>query len=167
MSGAVTNTRFAIRKQRDGISGLEISFTPRDVKIGTDPDGDDITRKVLDWNKQTTSSPDGDDDKWTASLQLLRRILMTILADAGRNVTPFAGGKPVRAVDRELVRNEFYKQYPADGDDKQKTEVRRKAFSRAIKGAQNKKLIMVREVSGIQLVWLVAKTEEPMDAREK
>ena len=83
------------------------------------------------------------------------------LDDAGSNVTPFTDGPTVRAVNRELLRNEFYKQYPADGDDKQKTEVRRKAFNRAVKHAQDKELIMVKEIGGIQLVWLVAKTEEP------
>jgi hypothetical protein len=162
VSGAVTNTRFAIRKQRDGISGWEISFTPRDVVIGTDEDGEPITRKVLDWNKSTASSPSGDDAGWSKSLHLLRRILMTILADAGRNVSPFTNSPPARAVELELVRTEFYKQYPADGDDKQKAEVRRKAFTRAVKNAQDKELIMVREINGIQLVWLVAKIDEPI-----
>jgi hypothetical protein len=76
-------------------------------------------------------------------------------------VTPFADGGVVRAVDLKLIRAEFYKQYPADGDDKQKTEARRKAFLRAIKDAQAKSLIMVREVGSAQLIWLVAKTEEP------
>jgi hypothetical protein len=65
----------------------------------------------------------------------------------------------VRAVDLKLIRAEFYKQYPAEGDDNQKTEARRKAFNRTVKDAQAKSLIMVREIDGAQLVWLVAKTE--------
>jgi hypothetical protein len=145
---------------RDGVSGLELPFTPRDVPIGTDPDGEPETRKVIDWDEQTATKPD--DAGWSKSLQLLRRILMTMLVDAGSDVTPFADGPVVRAVDLKLVRTEFYKQYPADGDTKQQqANVRRQAFGRVIKDAQAKTLIATREVDGIQLVWLVAKTEEP------
>jgi hypothetical protein len=159
VNGTVTNTRLAVRKLREGISGLEIPFTARDVTIGIDDDGDPETRKVLDWDKSaTTGAPDA--SGWCPSLQLLRRILMSMLADAGIEVMPFADGPVVRAVDRELIRAEFYKQYPADGDEKQKAEARRRAFSRAIKDAQAKSLIMVREIGGTQLVWLVAKAEE-------
>jgi hypothetical protein len=159
VNGTVTNTRLAIRKLRDGISGLELPFTPRLVPIGTDEDGEPITRVVIDWDKQVATKPD--EARWSPSLQLLRRILMTMLVTASSDLTPFADGPVVRAVDRELVRAEFYKQHPADGDAKQKAEARRKAFNRAVKDAQAKSLIMVREVAGVQLVWLATKTEEP------
>jgi hypothetical protein len=33
-SGAVTHTRFAIRKQRDGIAGLEIPFATKPMQLG-------------------------------------------------------------------------------------------------------------------------------------
>ena len=49
LNGTVTNTRLAVRKQRDGASGLEIPFTPKTVEVGTDADGDPITRVVIDW----------------------------------------------------------------------------------------------------------------------
>jgi hypothetical protein len=157
LNGTIGNTRLALRKQRDGISGLELPFTPRDVQIGTDEDGDAITRKVLDWDTRATAKPDA---KWSKSLLLLRRI-MTMLVDAGSDVRPFADGPMVRAVDLKLIRTEFYKQYPADGDEKQKADLRRKAFGRTIKDAQAKLLIAIREMDGVQLVWLAAKTEVP------
>ena len=43
----------------------------------------------------------------------------------------------VRACDLELVRGEFNKQYVAEGNDRQKADARRKAFQRAITGAQD------------------------------
>ncbi len=52
-----------------------------------------------------------------------------------------------------LVRNEFYRQYPAEGDEKQKTATRRQAFYRAVKDAQDKGLVATREVEGVQLIW--------------
>jgi hypothetical protein len=158
-NGTITNTHLAVRKQRDGISGFELPFAPRDVTIGFDEDDEAVTRKVLDWDKQAATSA-ADDLGWSKSLHLLRRILMNMLADAGSDVMPFADGPIVRAVNRELVRAEFYKQHPADGDEKQKAETRRRAFNRAVNDAQAKSLIMVREIDGIQLIWLVAKTEE-------
>jgi hypothetical protein len=67
---------------------------------------------------------------------------------------PYADGPNVRACDLELVRQEFYRQHPADGDEKQKTEARRQAFYRAVKAAQEASLIAIRELDGVQLVWL-------------
>jgi hypothetical protein len=84
----------------------------------------------------------------------LRQVLMTILADHGRSCQPFADGPTVRACDLELVRKEFCRQYPADGDEKKKAHNRLQAFYRAIKGAQAATLIASREVDNVQLVWL-------------
>ena len=158
LSGTVTNTRLAVRKMREGASGLEIPFTAQKVEIGTDPDGDPITRVVIDWGQQAAYQ--STDAGWSKSLQLLRRILMTMLADAGTDVKPFADGPTVRAVSVELVRAEFYKQYVADGDARQKAAIRRMAFNRAIKTAHTSQLIATRELADVQLVWLV-KPEAP------
>jgi hypothetical protein len=94
------------------------------------------------------------DADWSKSLRLLRQMLMTMMADHGVDATPFLDGSVVRAVDVELVRNEFYRQYPADGDERQKASARRQAFYRAVKDAQAKGLVTTREVEGIQLIWV-------------
>jgi hypothetical protein len=151
LNGTVTNTRLAVRKLRDGSSGLEIPFAPKIVEIGTDPDGDPITRVVIDWQQQTIKPADAN---WSKSLRLLRQVLMTMLADAGFDARPFADGPVVRAVNIDLIRNEFYRQYPADGDERQKVTTRRQAFYRAVKDAQAKGLVTTREVEGVQLIWL-------------
>ena len=49
LSGDVKNTRLAVRKQRDGVSGFEIPFTARMVETGTDDDGDPVTAPIIDW----------------------------------------------------------------------------------------------------------------------
>jgi len=152
LSGSVKNTRLAVRKQRDGVSGFEIPFTVRMVETGTDDDGDPITAPVIEW--QATLQTAQADARWTPSMQLLRRVLVTILVDCGRNVRPFRDGPEVRACDIELVRTEFYKQYPADGTDKQKADARRKAFGRSVKETVARSLIASREVEGVQLIWL-------------
>jgi hypothetical protein len=158
LSGGVKNTRFAMRKQRDGISGFEIPFTARMIETGTDDDGDPITAPVIDW--QATQTARQADTRWTPSMQLLRRILMTTLADVGKNVRPFPDGPLVCACDVEVVRAEFYRQHPADGTEKQKTNARRQAFNRCLKESVARSLVCVREVDGVQLIWL-AKIETP------
>jgi len=156
-SGGVKNTRLALRKLRDGLSGFEIPFTARLVETGTDDDGDPITAQVIDW--QAPQQPTQAEARWTPSVQLLRRILMTILADCGQNLRPFPDGPPVRVCDVEAVRAEFYKQYAADGTEKQKADTRRQAFNRSIRESQARGLVASREVEGVQLIWLA--TAEP------
>jgi hypothetical protein len=52
LNGTVGNTRLAIRKMREGSSGIELPFTPKIVQTGTDEDGDPMTRVVIDWQQQ-------------------------------------------------------------------------------------------------------------------
>jgi AAA domain len=152
LSGSVKNTRLAMRKQREGISGFEIPFTARTIETGTDEDGDPITASLIDW-QETLQQTSQTDARWPPSTQLLRRILMTALVD-GNQFQPFIDGPMVQACDVEIVRAEFYKQHPADGDEKKKAAARRQAFNRAIKDAQRRELISSREKDGVQLVWL-------------
>ena len=53
LSGGVKNTRLAVRKQRDGVSGFEIPFTARTVETGIDDDGDPITAQLLTGRKHS------------------------------------------------------------------------------------------------------------------
>jgi hypothetical protein len=138
LSGGVKNTRLAVRKQRDGVSGFQIPFTVRMVETGTDDDGD----PVIDW--QATEQTVRADARWTPSMQVLRRVLMTTLVDCGQNVRPFLDGPEVRACDIELVRREFYRQYPANGTDRQKADARRKAFSRSLTETTARGLVATR-----------------------
>jgi hypothetical protein len=162
LAGSVKNTRLALRKQRDGISGFEIPFTATTVQTGTDEDGDPITALVIDWQAEA-ASPTKKDQRWAKSLKLLRRILMSALVDQGKEVRPYPDGPAVRACNINVVRNEFYKQQPADGTEKQKNDARRQAFNRAFKSAQDNDLIASREVDGVQLIWLC----QPEDPNKK
>ena len=76
LSGGVMNTRLAVRKQRDGVSGFEIPFTVRMAETGTDDDGDPVTAPIIDW--QVPQQAAQGDTRWTPSMQLLRRVLMTV-----------------------------------------------------------------------------------------
>jgi hypothetical protein len=153
VSGEVTNTKLALRKRRGGPNGEEHAFTARKIDMGPDQFGKPMSTLVLDWG--AAQAPQAAKDRWTKSLRLLRQVLMTILADHGRDRQPFADGPTVRACDLELVRDEFNRRYPADGPDRQKADARRKAFKRALLEAQSAGLLQMREVDGVQLVWLI------------
>jgi hypothetical protein len=63
----------------------------------------------------------------------------------------------VRGIDQELVREEFFQQTPADGTKRQKKDLRRKRFERAINRAIEKELIGMREIGVITYIWLLPK----------
>jgi AAA domain/Toprim-like len=153
LSGTVSNTRLAIRKQREGVAGLELPFIPTTVEIGTDRDGEPITRTIITWEPTPAAQAQTRDKDWSRSLRLLRQVLMAALAD-GKDMQPFPDGPVVRACDLEVVRAEFSKQYPANGNARQKADARRKAFQRAVEDAQGRGLVGLREVEGVQFVWL-------------
>ena len=67
----------------------------------------------------------------------------------------------VNAVDRELVREEFYLAWPADGDDeKKKAAARQKNFVRGETKAIDRLVIATRECGGAQLVWSIAEPSQ-------
>jgi hypothetical protein len=155
LSGKVTAPRLCIRKRRSGPAGIEHPFTPKLIRLGEDEDGEPITSLAIEFCEATTPSTNQDDGRWTRSLTVLRRILMALLADAGTDILPFADGPTVRAIKSETVRAEFYKQYSTtDTDPKKRQEARSKAYRRAIRTAQERNAIAVRELDGIDWLWL-------------
>jgi hypothetical protein len=158
ISGEVTDTRLATRKRRSGASGEEFPFAVQSVDLGVDRYGAQITSLVIHWggkNKEPEKR-----ERWSKSLRLLRQVLMNVLVDHGREQRPFPDGPMARAVDIEIVRNEFYRSYPAEGDAAARQVVRQKAFRRAVIAAQEQNLVGVREVdNGLVLVWLITPKE--------
>jgi AAA domain len=155
VGGVVSNTHLALRKSRAGPSGAEYPFTVRQVEAAPGRDGEAVTSLVIDWSEVRHPAPGAGDTRWSKSLRLLRAVLMDILAsDAASEQRPFADGPIVRAVDLELVRGEFYRRYPADGDSRSKKAARRTAFNRAITRAQDQGLVGIREIGATTFVWL-------------
>jgi hypothetical protein len=114
---------------------------------------------VIDWQEALPAAAEEPEAKWTKSLKLLRRVLMSMLADAGQDIRPWADGPLVHACDIGKVRDEFYRQYPVDGTEQQKTDARRQGFNRALKAAQGNDLIACREIEGVTMVWFASREE--------
>jgi AAA domain len=160
LSGRVVNTRLVVRKCRGGRTGQEYYFGVREVQLPElDEDGEPITTLVIQWGEQQSQPMKPMQDSWEEdrkaetrqSMLLLKRVLMAKLAEAGYEL-PI--DPPVRGIDREIVREEFYAQTPVDGSEQQKQERRRKRFNRAIERAHEKQLVGVREIRGITYLWL-------------
>ena len=153
ISGEVTNPRLCVRKRRGGPSGVEYQFATKIVELGTDEDGERLTSLAIEFGTAVPASEP--DSKWTRSLATLRKIMMALLADAGEDMRPFADGPTVRAIRSETVRHEFHRQYAtADTDPKKKQEARKKAYQRAVRTAQDRGLLNVREIDGVEWLWL-------------
>ena len=162
VSGEVANTRLAVRKNRAGPSGRELSFAPRVIELGTDESGRQITSLVVDWQADGTSSATTrPDTRWAKSLRLLRQVLMNTLVEHGKDIRPFTDGPTVRAVNVEIARAEFYRCYLAEGDAAAKRTARQKAFRRAVNDAQARGLIGLCDVGSETVMWLAHVMDEP------
>ena len=176
LSGSVTNTRLAVRKNRGGQQGQEFPFTLRVVEAPEpDEDGEPITTMVVDWQPSTpggNQARPGPDpwaqsrrqDQRTAVLRL-KRVMMGAMAEHGveREIPP--DGPAVRMIDQEVVRGLFYAQTPADGTPKQKADFRRQQFNRALDWAEAQELIASHEIDDV--VYLRLCSHKPEDDNEE
>jgi len=175
LSGSVTNTRLAVRKHRGGRQGQEYPFSLRLVEAPEkDEDGDPITTMVVDWLPAgAAAEPPSESDLWaqprrqdqrTAVLRL-KRVLMTILAEQGVDLSIQPDGPTVRMVDQELVRKDFYASTPAEGTSKQKRQFRYAQFKRALDWAEQEQLIAIGEIGEVTYIWLTR--PDPEDTEEE
>jgi hypothetical protein len=119
MTGEIKNPRMALRKVRGGKQGELIAIEPRRVAVGQRTDGKEITTLVIDWRKESGAgnlmeavlSPRK--AHIPKSVAFFRRALIEALDACGKDMSPRAGMPQVKAVDREIVRAEFLKAYPA------------------------------------------------------
>src|SRR6516225_2257619 len=160
LSGAISNARLAVRKNRGGPQGQEYPFTLRRVEMGQDEDGEPETTMVVDWLPPgATAAPSAPDDPWakpkrqdqrTAALRL-KRVLMA------------PDGPVVRMVDEKLVRKAFYACTPADGTPEQKGRFRRQRFLAALDWAEQQQLIGAGEVNEVSYLWLARPKSEDQE----
>ena len=133
LTGSVTNTRLAVRKNRGGRQGQEYPVRAA---------GGDGAGAGRGWRADhhdggglepgpVPETQSGPDDPWakpkrqdqrTAALRL-KRVLMAILAEQGVDLPIAPDGPVVRMVDQKLVREAFYACTPADGTPEQKRTV--------------------------------------------
>ena len=149
-----------VEYMKDGPANARFASWLKVIDVGIDDDGDTITSCVIEPIEATADEPDAlpgkklktkKDVVWEKST--LRRAMMAVLADVGRDIRPFPDGPLVRAVDQEIVRGEFYRRFPADGDAAAKMDTRRKAFKRDVQRAISENQIAAREFDKVMFLW--------------
>ena len=174
LSGSVTNTRLAVRKNRGGQQGREYPFVLRAVNAPEpDEDGEPITTMVVDWVAAPPggAQPPPESNPWAQSRRQdqrtavlrLQRVLMSILADQGVELPIPPDGPVVRMVEQEIVRTEYFTRTPVDGSPEQKRKARHMQFSRALAWAEDKQLIGVEEINDVTYLRLTRPDPEDDD----
>ena len=149
-NGSVGNTRLAIRKQRDGLSGFEVSFIPKTTEVGIDEDGDPETTVTIEWGAEQMSMKMKTLSK---AVRLLQQVIKAVLADHGFQAQ-LPGGDTIEAAHLSEVRAEFETRHVVAGAGNIK-DSRQKAFRRALDDAVLAEVVGVREVLGLEIVWLM------------
>lgn len=161
ITGKVASSRLVFRKLRSGAAGKEFPFTMRTVALGEDEDGDPLSSLVVEFGAEEAvpSSTRDDPDAWPKAAAMLRRIVMAMLPERGELIRPVPDGPEILAIRSEIVRGEFFAQSPSGDDDAKKRAARRRqAYKRAIGSAQDQRRIEVREIGGIEYMWLASNT---------
>ena len=154
LNGQLSKTRMAVRKLRGGKTGEEFPFD-----LNVVPAGFGETTCTIGWRaiqEAGDSAASSESVRWPKSLRVFRTAMQAMVAEQGKSITPYGGeGPTVMAVVLDVVRSEFIKAYPVDGDGdarKQKA-AKRAAFNRSIKDARDRELISSRQNGVVDMLW--------------
>src|SRR5262245_46099252 len=151
--GAVSGRSLAVTKDRGGVQGPVSAFELVSIQLMTE-DGIAFTNlAVLPIEVPPAATP----SRWSTNvLRNLKRALDESLPAHGWDECPYADGPMIRIVNSDVVKSEFSKINVVASDTPQKmAEAQRKAFTRALKAAQDRGLIQVKNRDGGgQIVWL-------------
>ena len=149
-SGEITSARLCVRKSRGGPAGREFPFTVKSIDLGLDEDGDALRSLIVEFGTESAPAQPNQKEPRSKGTRELRRIMMELIADCGKEIQPYSDGPTVRALPANLVRDQFYQRYgTGETDPKKKAEVRRKAFNRALADRR----FSSRELDGTEWLW--------------
>jgi len=154
---ASRNVIVQVEWMKDGPEGAEFASRLEVVNLGIDDDGDSVESCVImplstsEVSAAASPQKSKKQQKWESSL--LRRVMMTVLAEHGREMHPIPEGPALRVVDQEIARAEFYRSCAADGDEKAKQATRQRRFRRAVDDARDNRHIGVREIGNVTYLW--------------
>jgi hypothetical protein len=137
-----------ITKQRDGMSGDQITFRLRPIELGRDEDGDPVTSCVVE---PTEALPQKNSAKLTPSpkAKIALGTLQKAIAEAGTEAPANNHIPRVRVVEIDAWRRYYY---AGTGSDGATAEARKKAFQRARDQLQAAGAIGIHT----DLVWITA-----------
>jgi len=152
LNGKVADLRLAVRKLRDGgASGAEFPYRMQIVDLPPDEEGDPQTSVVVLFEDPKQAPTAKEEKEPGAAFATLRRVMMGIIATDGQDIKPYADGPIVRAVPVDVIRPEFYAEYPTAESGTARADKCRSALRRALKNSR----VHIREIDGQEWVWFV------------
>ena len=143
LAGDISDMRLALRKVREGPSGVEFPVAPKVVDMGKDEQGYPLTSIVLDWNVKRVSK-----EKKSNAHQVLDHALAVALKEHGKMVKT-ADGREVQAVGRMHVLTAYKAAYKTDKD--VSDGAKRQAFRQALVQAAGR--IKSETIDGVEYLW--------------
>lgn len=144
VTGEVGKRSLALAKTREGVEGPISGFSLRVVELGVDGDGKPFTTCVI-VPGDVPHEPRQPGKPAKVYLKAIEAALVT-----KRRSEPNAS---YEGIDRECVRDEFYRLWTATGrTEAQKSNSRRQQFHRGEKEARDRGLIEIQEINGRTLV---------------
>jgi hypothetical protein len=135
-TGATTNRRMSVTKLRSGPTGRIIAFRLAETKDGT--------TCIVVWSEceaQAAMAKAPKAKPLPKSLRTLTRAFDEALGNFGKTTIPRAGMPEVKAVDRERVREEFFRLYVADTN-----SAKKQAFLSGVKDAVERNILCTLNV---------------------
>jgi hypothetical protein len=120
-----------VQKLKDDEAGLQFVAHMKRVVLGKTKSGREVSTLIVERVEEAAPIDEaaaisaGKTKAWPRALMVFKRALDAALYEVGKMTVPRAGMPEVKAVDREAVREEFYRLYPAD-----KPDAKRAAFNR-------------------------------------
>jgi RecA-family ATPase len=145
LAGDIADMRLALRKMREGPSGLEIPVAPVLVDMGKDEHGYPLTSVVLNWDVKRASKA-----RKSNAHRVLEHAIAVALREHGVTVKT-AQGLEVRAVDRDSVLAAYKAAYKPD--EKVSDGAKRQRFRQALATAGSR--IASEIIAGVDYFWFV------------
>jgi hypothetical protein len=153
-----------VEQMRDGPEGTQIVFKSKEIVVGEDSNGRDLTSLVVErYDVGGVNGSPAKKREWPTSLKVFRSALVEALLRYGFD-HKIENGPTVKAVDLSKVRDAFYKSYVVASEEggtaEQVQDSRRKAFARALERAQGLQLIAARADDQRQMIWMASALDE-------
>ena len=156
------NRALVLAKSRTGEEGWRVAFDLSFVELGKDEDGEAFGACYVEPGEAESIITSAKAKPLPRAARAYIDALHIVVDEKGKKVRPFGSeGPEVNAADRDLVRDEFYRAWPADGDDdKARKNAKRQAFGRGEAEAIERHRVAARDVGGVQLVWLLSEPSQ-------
>lgn len=157
MKGQVESRHIYIDKSRVYGTGWACDFNLTSVPVGLDEDGETLWSCYVSPEELHMKHSAPQKKQQTLALCILMQSFNQMIGEVGELIYSSSNPNGIKAIRREMLRPEFYKHYPADGDTEEKrTDAKRKQFKRTTDTAIQEGRLKYESINGEDWLWLPA-----------